>query len=492
MTTLHAATPDIASLALSLRQQVAESRTPQPSKGRRKASVWPTAQESELHTNLLSLLELVEALEEPAANGSAAPQVAETANESTVERMLQALDHGLAEWQSKVTLAYTQSASQELADYLKTAELLSASLQTREERLEGQRQKLEQRMSEVLQRDARTSRQRTAIAQTLRAQRAEMLLELETRRQTLSEQIRQELLLETDGAHSDDQDELRLLRLELEETRERLKEVESSDQQNIDEQNELIIELEAQVVEAAQELTKLRDQLQSPPETPLLVQAQAETIAELHEDVSSLEQQVHDLHQQNSDLAAQIAKQQVLSSGHSPHVSFQQESLSWEERKQLIMQQLEDETEGVEPPSDEVVERQLGIEQVLLTTQAEIEKRDREIAELRTIIEQQSDTRQGVAIGAAAFAQAFDNDEVIQQERQKLKQIQHEWEDKLRQAEIDVSLERAKLARERSLLETELESTKREKSATEQQPEKTKKRKWLEHLGLRDDCRGDK
>lgn len=527
--------PEITSLAQNLRQQVAESRRTQPVDGRKKPSNQASRQEIGLQDKLLSLLDLIDQIEQPKPHlqESDHPPAGESAG-LTLDQLLSALDNGLAHWQSKITLAYEQNASQELGDQLKQAKALHESLQTREERLDAQRQQFEQSLAKLLQREARTSRQRAAIAQSLRAQKAEMLLEVEILRQEQEQigQIRQELMSEIGSTQSSHQQELESLRNELAETRQQLLEMEDNQTSQADKHSELLKQLEDELTVsnneleqtnlrlqelegnqntqadensallkelhdeldlANRELETLRQQQQSLPETPLLLQEQADTIAKLKSQLQTLEQQLEDLHVQNSDLAAQVAKQQVISSGTSPHLSFQQESLSWEERKKLIMQQLEDESgTSFDVPSDDQVERHLEIEQLLLTTQTEIDKRDREIAELTAIVEQQSDTRQGVAIGAAAFAQAFDNDDIIQQERAKLKEIQREWEEKLRQAEVDVSLERAKLARERLQLEQELQNTEREKSAEAQTPDKAKKRKWLEHLGLRDENRGDK
>jgi hypothetical protein len=83
----------------------------------------------------------------------------------------------------------------------------------------------------------------------------------------------------------------------------------------------------------------------------------------------------------------------------------------------------------------------------------------------------------------------LDSDELIAQERQRLKQIQREWEDKLRQEEIDLSMERAKLARERTQLEEELDNVKSLQNSPAASPPggRGKTRKWLEHLGLRDE-----
>ena len=152
----------------------------------------------------------------------------------------------------------------------------------------------------------------------------------------------------------------------------------------------------------------------------------------------------------------------------------------------MILQQLEEDDSS----SNLGESQKLDVERIVASTNEEIARRDREIEELRSIVEQQSDTRQGVAIGAAAIAQMLDSDELVSQERQKLKDIQHEWEEKLRQAEIDLSMERAKLARERLELEAQRERAVEDQPDPHEQDEdgeKGRTRKWLVHLGLRDE-----
>lgn len=214
-------------------------------------------------------------------------------------------------------------------------------------------------------------------------------------------------------------------------------------------------------------------------------------LEELERALADARQDAEELREQNSDLAAQVAKRHVAGSVASPSTQFDQESLNWEERKKLILQQLEDELDDEEGEAEESTSRRVEVENVVAATDREIRKKDREIEELRSIVEQQSDTKQGVAIGASAIAQMFESDELIQQERDKLKAIQAEWEQKLRQAEIDLSMERAKLARERSQIEAERADAivRDERASHEGEPsqEKVRTRKWLEHLGLREE-----
>ena len=95
-------------------------------------------------------------------------------------------------------------------------------------------------------------------------------------------------------------------------------------------------------------------------------------------------------------------------------------------------------------------------------------------------------------MGAAALGQILDQDEIVQQERESLKRLQAEWEEKLRQAEIDISVERAKLARQRAEVEERLRSLEEKGGATQSEPsdsaepQKPARGRWLSRLGLKD------
>jgi hypothetical protein len=79
----------------------------------------------------------------------------------------------------------------------------------------------------------------------------------------------------------------------------------------------------------------------------------------------------------------------------------------------------------------------------------------------------------------------LDNDEVIRQHRQKIAQIEQELDAKLRAAELELSVERAKMARQKvelDQLRVELESGR--DSATGGDTGGGPKRRWLSKLGL--------
>lgn len=207
--------------------------------------------------------------------------------------------------------------------------------------------------------------------------------------------------------------------------------------------------------------------------------------------------EIVDLRTQNEDLAEQVARLQADTSTGGAKPQLSHEGMSWEERKRLLLQQLDAEEEDGTP---ETHAKRIEISDILRTTETELARRDREIAELRSLVQQQSDAREGMAVGAAAVAQLIESDELVQQEREKLRAIQKAWDEKLRQAEIDLSMERAKLARERLQLEEQkhkLEDALHSASAAAAaanaegdhagKPADVKGRKWLSRLGLKDE-----
>jgi myosin heavy subunit len=218
-----------------------------------------------------------------------------------------------------------------------------------------------------------------------------------------------------------------------------------------------------------------------------------------------------DLTNQIEDLAAQVAQSGVRKTVQSDQ-SCSNDALSWEERKTLILQQMEDgdfdaeafvesignsnqgtDETGMESNDPSVILDQLI--QRLQQTEAELADRKIEIGELQMLLDQQSETREGgVAIGAAAIASMVDSDELVAQERQRLQTLQDQWEAKFRQSEIEASLERAKLSRERrelakrtENLEEELEHLRREARMNQEPNESGTSRRWMAKLGLAGD-----
>jgi hypothetical protein len=174
----------------------------------------------------------------------------------------------------------------------------------------------------------------------------------------------------------------------------------------------------------------------------------------------------------------------------------------WESTKKRLLASLDDD---VGTPGAMRKEDRLTVEGAIQITDDIVRQRDAEIEELRAQLGTQGSaggTTSGDELDGSsaqadpAVAAALDQDEIIRQERERLKSLETEWEEKVRVAEIELSVHRAKISRERVELEEELrrleeakESLKAEQAACVGQPAgKARKpaRKWLERLGLKD------
>jgi hypothetical protein len=179
--------------------------------------------------------------------------------------------------------------------------------------------------------------------------------------------------------------------------------------------------------------------------------------------------------------------------------------LSWAERREQLIRQLEAEgNEGQSASTDSRRVREL-IESTAVEVSKRdriIEERDREIEELKMLLTRQSGVTKGLAVGASAIAGVLDGDELIREERENLSRIKSEWEEKLRAAELEISTERARLARQRSELELAAADSRAQSSddpddssengpASETEIDSTKngkrKRRWLSRLGIREE-----
>lgn len=247
-------------------------------------------------------------------------------------------------------------------------------------------------------------------------------------------------------------------------------------------------------------------------------------IERLQRELAETQQSNEELRSQNEDLASRVAAgsvQGTVNEGHSGD-----ESLSWEDRKALILQQMENEdfdanhfvesladsarehlcedSASTDPDTNTADEDETlaggwpstplelvdYFEQEIEHLNTKLADRETENGELQYLLQQQSETRDGgVAIGAAAIASMVDSDELVMQERQRLQQLKDDWEDKFRQAEIEASLERAKLSRERQELAQRAQELEEGLARLEQleggnQVERPSGRRWLAELGL--------
>ncbi|MBX7074145.1 MAG: hypothetical protein K1X71_13455, partial [Pirellulales bacterium] len=207
-----------------------------------------------------------------------------------------------------------------------------------------------------------------------------------------------------------------------------------------------------------------------------------------HEDLKRKHQMALD------DLRAQRAKIADLEKrGPAAAPAAAGANLDWEARKRMLLAALEADEAGETPLAGDDRRR---IEEAIRGAEQIAAEKDREIAELQQLLDQQSGQIGGLAVGAAAIAQLVDNDAIILEEREKLSRLQAEWEGKLREAEVDLSVERARIARQRAEIEDKLREIQQHAADTHattgtssepRPPSKPARGRWLARLGLKEE-----
>jgi chromosome segregation ATPase len=166
--------------------------------------------------------------------------------------------------------------------------------------------------------------------------------------------------------------------------------------------------------------------------------------------------------------------------------------LNWEMEKQRILAALES---AGDDGDEKARHDRVNVQEIVSRTDRLLAEKDRllaekecEIEELKHLLQDQSGHLGAVAVGAAAFGEFLDQDAVVQEHREHLQRLQASLEEKLRQAEIDISLERAKLARDRAKLEEQLRAMEASPPPAPEDTgkgEKPTRGRWLARMGLK-------
>ena len=166
--------------------------------------------------------------------------------------------------------------------------------------------------------------------------------------------------------------------------------------------------------------------------------------------------------------------------------------LDWETEKRRILARLEAETAD---ESDADGDRQrLDIGEVVEKTDRIIADKQAEIEALQQVLRSQSSNLGSVAVGAAAVGNLLDGDPVIREERENLRRLKQQWEERMRASEIETSIERAAIARQRMELEGRIKAFEARQtlasplspSTNASRPEKPVRGRWLARLGLQE------
>ncbi|MDY0167392.1 MAG: hypothetical protein RBS80_12660 [Thermoguttaceae bacterium] len=245
---------------------------------------------------------------------------------------------------------------------------------------------------------------------------------------------------------------------------------------------------EARLEQVQQELAEAKGREAASVEALAQGQVQAATDADLRRRYELAMDDLRELKQENAQLqerlkeasdAGRTARQTPASGG----------PLNWEAEKQRILAALESEVEG---ETETGRQERVDIERMVRRTERIVADKDAEIAELKQLLDNQSTSVGSLAVGAAALGDMLDKDAIIQEERKNLTELQEEWRQKLRQAEVEMSVERAKLARQRIEVEEKLRLLEERAAAVGNTPggtaatEKPPRNRWLTRLGLKD------
>ena len=192
---------------------------------------------------------------------------------------------------------------------------------------------------------------------------------------------------------------------------------------------------------------------------------------------------------------AELEKQLAEAPRGIPVPAAHGDKLDWESQKRRLLASLEADHDEDEDENEEVRAERLKIREVIAQTDAAIAAKNEEIEELKELLKSQSGSIGEVAVGAAAFSDMLSHDEIVLAERDRLRQLQQEWEEKLRHAEVELSVQRAKLARERADIEERQRQVDEQKAQIADKSEtgdlcksgKPQRGRWLARLGLKDD-----
>ena len=190
---------------------------------------------------------------------------------------------------------------------------------------------------------------------------------------------------------------------------------------------------------------------------------------------------VRELKTKNAQLEAKLA-----AAAQRPGPKAETGGSDWESLKRKMLASLEEETDNA--IDEERTKERTTIERTIEMTDAVVADKDRQIDELKTQLAGIDSAKKGSEQDEQdeRINKLIDADEVIAEHRKRITQLEREMQDKLRAAELEISVERAKLARHKAELEelrSDLESQQQSRDP-HGAAAGTPRRRWLSKLGL--------
>jgi DNA repair exonuclease SbcCD ATPase subunit len=191
---------------------------------------------------------------------------------------------------------------------------------------------------------------------------------------------------------------------------------------------------------------------------------------------------VRDLKTKNARLESQLA-----AAGSRPAAVHDAGAMDWESQKRRLLASLDEHAEDDAEPIR--ASERVTIKGTIEMTDAVVAEKDRAIAELTGQLENVSNNPAGnLEARQRHIDDLVDADEVIAQHRQRSQELERETEEKLRAAELEISVERAKIARDRVQLEELRDTLESQRQLYESTgaipPPGAPRRRWLSKLGI--------
>jgi len=161
--------------------------------------------------------------------------------------------------------------------------------------------------------------------------------------------------------------------------------------------------------------------------------------------------------------------------------------LDWQAQKAILLAELEAEENG--DIASQRREARTTIEGTISITDRVVAEKDIEIQQLQKLLDSRPTGAPIAETQPDPHAELFDQDELIQAERARLEEARKKVEEKLRKAEIEISVQRATLAREQAAVEEKMSHLPKEEVPDEQVEASAGKprRRWLSALGLKEE-----
>lgn len=194
---------------------------------------------------------------------------------------------------------------------------------------------------------------------------------------------------------------------------------------------------------------------------------------------------IRQLKQRCAELEEDLAEARQAQAASAASAGAAGGKFSWEEQKRRLLAALESDFSGPDPQRRD---DRLTVEGAIHITDSVVQEKDREIAELK---KQLAARAEPVVVDSAqqAIESVLEADEIIREERARLQALEAELESKLRSAEIELSQQRARLARELMEVEEQRRNQQQQTQSGSTPPAAAGKPRgrWLTRLGLKDD-----